>query len=669
MSSASLIKTPAEKVRVNGWVFYTSTALILLLTAILIIAPQEAGKLLGVAQAWLSRSFGWYYMVVIASYLVFVIGLAFSSYGKLKLGTKQDTPDFSYGAWAGMLFSSGIGISLLYFGASEPLDHYFNPPEGVAGSHAAARQALQLTFLHWGLHGWAIYALVGLAVAYFAYRHNQPLALRSALYPLVGERWVKGAAGHAVDGFGMFVTLLGLVTNLGIGSMQVSSGLESLFGMTHSNTNLLIVILVMSTVATIAAVSGVENGIRRLSNLNIVLFSGLLIFVLLFGPTLHLLNGFVQNIGDYLNGVVLKTFDLYVYENDAEKSDRWLGLWTLFYWAWWISWAPFVGMFIARISRGRTVRELVAGVPLIPLGFTLAWLSIFGNSALDLVMNHDAVALGKTALEQPSMAIYQLLEHYPASKIVIGVSIFVGFVLFLTPADSGAVMMANLSCKGGEVDEDAPHWLRIFWSAVITLVTIGLLFAGNFEAMQTMVVLAGLPFSVVLVFFMFGLYKAMAQDVRIEEEQAELAARGRRGFSERLSTLDLQPTQAVVQRYMDKQVTPALAEAAAQLGKLGLSVQTQWGKAKHLIGLRVEMEEGNPFVYEVSLDGYLAAPSESAQVAGGESEVQARYYRAEVYLHNGSQEYDLMGFTQEQITRDVLEQFESHRQLLGRVYS
>ncbi|MFJ5237670.1 BCCT family transporter [Pseudomonas neuropathica] len=645
--------------------FYTSTALILLLTAILIIAPQEAGRLLGIAQAWLSRSFGWYYMVVIAAYLVFVVGLAFSSYGKLKLGSKDDTPDFSYGAWAGMLFSSGIGISLLYFGASEPLDHYFNPPEGASATNLAARQAVQLTFLHWGLHGWAIYALVGLAVAYFAYRHNQPLALRSALYPLVGERWVKGAAGHAVDGFGMFVTLLGLVTNLGIGSLQVSSGLENLFGMEHSNTNLLIVIIVMSTVATIAAVSGVENGIRRLSNLNIVLFSGLLIFVLLFGPTLHLLNGFVQNIGDYLNGVVLKTFDLYVYEGDSAKSDRWLGLWTLFYWAWWISWAPFVGMFIARISRGRTVRELVAGVLLIPLGFTLAWLSIFGNSALDLVMNQGAVELGKTALEQPSMAIYQLLEHYPASKVVIGVSIFVGFVLFLTPADSGAVMMANLSCKGGNVDEDAPHWLRIFWSVVITLVTIGLLFAGNFEAMQTMVVLAGLPFSVVLVFFMFGLHKAMRQDVQIEQEQAQLAERGRRGFSERLTQLDLQPSQSVVQRFMDKQVSPALEDAAAQMRAQSLEVQTLLGKSKRCMGVRIEMEEGNPFVYEVSLDGYLATPTESAQ----SDEARQRYYRAEVYLHNGSQDYDLMGFTQDQITRDVLDQFESHRQLLGRVYS
>ena len=667
MSSASLIKTPAERVRVNSVVFFTSTLLILLLTALLIAVPETAGRVLSQAQAWLSRSFGWYYMLVIGGYLLFVIAIAFSRYGNLKLGGKDDKPDFSYGAWAGMLFSSGIGISLLYFGASEPLDHYFNPPEGAPASLQSAREGLQLTFLHWGLHGWAIYALVGLAVAYFAYRHNQPLALRSALYPLVGERWVKGAAGHTVDIFGMFVTLLGLVTNLGIGSMQVSSGLEYLFGMEHSNTNLLIVILVMSTVATIAAVSGVENGIRRLSNLNILLFSGLLLFVLLNGATLHLLNGFVQNIGDYLNGVILKTFDLYVYEGDGAKSERWLGLWTVFYWAWWISWGPFVGMFIARISRGRTVKELVAGVLLIPLGFTLAWLSIFGNTALDLVMNQGAVELGRTALEQPSMSIYQLLEHFPAAKIVVGVAVFVGFVLFLTPADSGAVMMANLSCKGGNVDEDAPHWLRILWSAIITVVTIGLLFAGNFEAMQTMVVLAGLPFSVVLVVFMFGLYKAMKQDVQVEQEQAELAARGRRGFSERLSQLDLQPTQAMVQRFMDKQVSPALKEAAEQLRAMGLAVETRVGQSRSSMGLRVTMEEGNPFVYEVSLDGYLAAPSEAP--VEGESEVRQRFYRAEVYLHNGSQEYDLMGFTPDQITRDVLDQFESHRQLLGRVYS
>lgn len=512
MSTASPIKTN-EQVRLNPIVFYGSTALILVLTAALILFPDSAGAALGRIQVWLSHSFGWYYMLAIGAYLFFVIWVAFSRFGTLKLGADHDKPDFSYGAWAGMLFSSGIGISLLYFAASEPIDHLYHPPEGIAGSAQAARQALQLTFLHWGVHGWAIYALVGLAVGYFAYRHRQPLALRSALLPLLGERWVKGGAGHAVDCFGIFVTLLGLVTNLGIGALQVSSGIEYLTGIEHSKTTLLVVLLVMSLVATLAAVSGIEKGIRRLSNLNIVLFSSLLLFVLVCGSTLELLNGFVQNLGDYLNGLVLKTFDLYVYTGGgAGKSEEWLGLWTLFYWAWWISWAPFVGMFIARISRGRTVRELVMGVLLIPLGFTLAWLSVFGNSALDLVMNHGAVDLGKAALEQPSMSIYLLLEHYPFAKIVIGLSIFVGFVLFLTPADSGSVMLANLSRQGGDLDEDAPHWLRILWSVVITLVTIGLLFAGNFTAMQTVVVLAGLPFSAVLILFMFGLYKAMKAD-------------------------------------------------------------------------------------------------------------------------------------------------------------
>ena len=664
---SSLAHPKRSPLRLNRFVFLSSSVSIGILGLLTVLYPEGSEHWLQWAQAEVSAAFGWWYMLLIVLCLGFVLWLAFSPYGRIRLGHNEESPAFGYVAWVSMLFSAGIGIALLYYGAYEPLDHFLHPPGQPGGTVAAGREAMVLTFLHWGLHGWAIYALVGLAVAYFAYRHNQPLALRSALYPLVGERWVKGAAGHTVDIFGMFVTLLGLVTNLGIGSMQVSSGLEYLFGMEHSNTNLLIVILVMSTVATIAAVSGVENGIRRLSNLNILLFSGLLLFVLLNGATLHLLNGFVQNIGDYLNGVILKTFDLYVYEGDGAKSERWLGLWTVFYWAWWISWGPFVGMFIARISRGRTVKELVAGVLLIPLGFTLAWLSIFGNTALDLVMNQGAVELGRTALEQPSMSIYQLLEHFPAAKIVVGVAVFVGFVLFLTPADSGAVMMANLSCKGGNVDEDAPHWLRILWSAIITVVTVGLLFAGNFEAMQTMVVLAGLPFSVVLVVFMFGLYKAMKQDVQVEQEQAELAARGRRGFSERLSQLDLQPTQAMVQRFMDKQVSPALKEAAEQLRAMGLAVETRVGQSRSSMGLRVTMEEGNPFVYEVSLDGYLAAPSEAP--VEGESEVRQRFYRAEVYLHNGSQEYDLMGFTPDQITRDVLDQFESHRQLLGRVYS
>ena len=662
MSTASPIKTN-EQVRLNPIVFFGSTALILVLTAALILYPDSAGALLGRIQAWLSHSFGWYYMLAIGAYLFFVAWVAFSRFGTLKLGEEHEKPDFSYGAWAGMLFSSGIGISLLYFAASEPIDHLYHPPEGVPGSPQAARQALQLTFLHWGLHGWAIYALVGLAVGYFAYRHRQPLALRSALYPILGERWVKGAAGHAVDCFGIFVTLLGLVTNLGIGALQVSSGLEYLTGMPHSKGTLLAVILAMSLVATLAAVSGVEKGIRRLSNLNIVLFSSLLLFVLVCGSTLELLNGFVQNLGDYLDGLVLKTFDLYVYTGaGAGKSEEWLGLWTLFYWAWWISWAPFVGMFIARISRGRSVRELVCGVLLIPLGFTLAWLSVFGNSALDLVMNHGATDLGKAALEQPSMSIYLLLEHYPLSKIVIGLSIFVGFVLFLTPADSGSVMLANLSRSGGELDEDAPNWLRILWSAVVTLVTIGLLFAGNFTAMQTVVVLAGLPFSAVLLLMMWGLTRAFSDESHrkraLQYRPSPLIGddRHHQGWRQRLSQAMHFPVRDQVYRFMDDTVKPAMEAVAEQLRGQGWDVATRFEAGD--MELTVNHGEQQDFLYRVILSGYLT-PSFAAQQLRNQ-----RYYRAEVHLFEGSQDYDLVGYSRKQIINDIISQYERHLQFL-----
>jgi len=510
--SASVLaasQRPPAKTRLNRPVFFSSAILIIAFTAIIIAFPQASTAWLSSAQTTLAGSFGWYYMLVVAAYLGFIVWLATSPYGKIKLGADDEQPAFSYGAWAGMLFSSGIGISLLYFGASEPLTHYLYPPQGTAATPAAASQAMTLTFLHWGLHGWAIYALIAVALGYFAYRHKQPLALRTALYPLLGER-VHGAAGHAVDCFGIVVTVLGLVSNLGIGSLQISAGLEHLFGLQNSHGTLLAVIIVMTMVATLAAISGVETGIRRLSNLNVVLFASLLVFVLSMGPTLHLLNAMIQNLGDYVSNFVGKTFDLYAYDRPSD----WLGKWTLFYWAWWISWAPFVGLFIARISRGRTIREVVTGVLLLPLGFTLVWLSVFGNSALDLLISHGAAELSQTALGQPAMTMYKLLAHYPFGTAMSGVAIFVGFVLFLTPADSGAVMLANLSVRGAEDDADAPHWLRIFWSALIMAVTVGLMFADNISAIQTTIVLASLPFSVVLVLYMVCLMKSLRMEFK-----------------------------------------------------------------------------------------------------------------------------------------------------------
>ncbi len=496
-----------SRMQLNKPVFFSSAFFILLFTVITNVSPEAATNWLSNLQGKLATTFGWYYMLVVGAYLVFVLWLAYSRYGAIKLGPDDSTPDFSYGAWAGMLFSSGIGISLLYFGASEALTHYLFPPVGAAETAAAAKQAVMLTFLHWGIHGWAIYALMAVALGYCAYRFNRPLALRTGLYPLIGRR-VEGWAGHAVDCFGIVVTVCGLISNLGIGTLQISAGLERILGLEYSYASMIIVMLVMSIVATLAAISGIEVGIRRLSNLNIALFAFLLIFVLFTGPTLQFLNAFVQNVGDYAANLFSKTLDVYAYQTDRE----WLSRWTLFYWAWWIAWAPFVGLFIARISRGRTIREVVIGVLFLPLAFTMAWLSIFGNSVLDMVVNNNARELISTALEQPAMTIYHLLSYYPASAFIMVLTTFVGFVLFLTPADSGAVMLANLSVTS-TIEKDAPNWLRVFWSAVIMAMTAGLMYAHNISALQTIIVLASLPFSFILLLYMAGLLKSLRREM------------------------------------------------------------------------------------------------------------------------------------------------------------
>ncbi|WP_075181077.1 BCCT family transporter [Pantoea sp. 1.19] len=493
-------------VRVNLPVFLSSASVILLLGVLIIAWPEASQHWLNHAQRWIADVFGWYYMLLMVVCMVFVFWLALSRFGQLRLGEEGDAPEFGYASWVAMLFSAGIGIALVYYGAYEPLDHFLRPPEGQGGTVEAARQAMAITFLHWGLHGWALYALIAAALAWFAWRRGQPLALRSALYPLLGER-IHGWPGHLVDSFGILVTVISMVTNLGIGALLVNSGLDYLFGIPQSTAVLMVLIVVMMVVATLAAVTGVEKGIALLSNVNVGFLCLLLLFVFIAGPTLNLVNGLLQNLGDYLTSLVGRSFDVYLYG----KAQQWQGAWTLFYWAWWVAWAPFVGLFIARISRGRTLRELIFGVLLIPLGFTLAWLSIFGNTAISLVLEQGQALLGQVALSDPPMAVFSLLEHLPWTTLTAAFTIAISFVLFLTPVDSGTLMIANLSSQGGTASDDAPAWLRIFWAAVTTLVCAGLLYAGSFSAMQTAVVICGLPFSLVILLYMASLYKDLQQ--------------------------------------------------------------------------------------------------------------------------------------------------------------
>ncbi|HHK2838563.1 TPA: choline BCCT transporter BetT [Pseudomonas aeruginosa] len=648
----------------NPPVFYGAAILILLFAAVVIGFPQRAGEWLLAAQTWASQTVGWYYLLAMTLYLIFVVVTALSGYGKIKLGADHDEPEFSYLSWAGMLFAAGISITLFFFCVSEPLTHFLQPPQGEAGTQEAARQAMELLFLHWGLHGWGVFALVAMALAYFAYRHNLPLALRSALYPLIGKR-INGPIGYTVDCFGIIATVFGLGADMGFGVLQLNSGLDYLYAIPHTHPVQMALIVLMMGAAISVAVSGVDKGIRILSDINMLLACSLLLFVLFAGPTQHLLNTLVQNVGDYLGHLPGKSFDLYAYGGPSD----WLGSWTVFYWAWWIAWAPFVGLFIARISRGRTIREFVFGVLFIPLGFTLAWMSIFGNSALEQALG-GASELGRVAIEQPSMALYQMLQNYPWSRAVITVTVLVSFVFFVTSADSGTVVLSTLSAHGGSADDDGPKWLRVFWGSVTALVTGGLLFADSIDALKSAVVLTSLPFSLILLLMMWGLHKAFYMESQRQRARSHslaplMSGNGKRsgGWKRRLSQAVHFPSRDEVYRFMNDVVRPAISEVSEVFREKGLAVDAQLDPGNASLSLEIGHGEQHRFLYQVLMRGYFT-PSFARAGMGGLHLKNRRYFRAEVHLAEGSQDYDLMGYTKEQIINDMLDQYERHLQFL-----
>ncbi|HEH9217434.1 TPA: choline BCCT transporter BetT [Pseudomonas aeruginosa] len=648
----------------NPPVFYGAAILILLFAAVVIGFPQRAGEWLLAAQTWASQTVGWYYLLAMTLYLIFVVVTALSGYGKIKLGADHDEPEFSYLSWAGMLFAAGISITLFFFCVSEPLTHFLQPPQGEAGTQEAARQAMELLFLHWGLHGRGVFALVAMALAYFAYRHNLPLALRSALYPLIGKR-INGPIGYTVDCFGIIATVFGLGADMGFGVLQLNSGLDYLYAIPHTHPVQMALIVLMMGAAISVAVSGVDKGIRILSDINMLLACSLLLFVLFAGPTQHLLNTLVQNVGDYLGHLPGKSFDLYAYGGPSD----WLGSWTVFYWAWWIAWAPFVGLFIARISRGRTIREFVFGVLFIPLGFTLAWMSIFGNSALEQALG-GASELGRVAIEQPSMALYQMLQNYPWSRAVITVTVLVSFVFFVTSADSGTVVLSTLSAHGGSADDDGPKWLRVFWGSVTALVTGGLLFAGSIDALKSAVVLTSLPFSLILLLMMWGLHKAFYMESQRQRARSHslaplMSGNGKRsgGWKRRLSQAVHFPSRDEVYRFMNDVVRPAISEVSEVFREKGLAVDAQLDPGNASLSLEIGHGEQHRFLYQVLMRGYFT-PSFARAGMGGLHLKNRRYFRAEVHLAEGSQDYDLMGYTKEQIINDMLDQYERHLQFL-----
>ena len=485
---------------INRPVFFSSSAIIVLLLATTLISPQFADQLFSNVQQSITTNGGWFYVLTVAIILGFVLYLSMSRFGSIKLGPDHSEPEYKLSAWISMLFAAGMGIGLMFFGVAEPIMHYVSPPTAEKESLEAIKEAMKITFFHWGFHAWAIYAIVALILGYFCYRQGLPLTLRSALHPIIGDR-IYGWPGHLVDIFAVVGTVFGVATSLGLGATQVNAGLNYLFSVDVSQTNQLIIMLVITALASISVATGLDKGIKLLSEINMILAILLLLLIFVLGPTVFLLQAYVQNIGGYLSDIVSNTFNLFAYE---KKS--WIGGWTIFYWGWWLAWAPFVGLFIARISKGRTIREFVIGVMIIPTAFTLLWMTIFGNSAIYLVVEQGVTRLSEMINSNSAVGLFVFLENFPWSTMLTGLSIIMIVIFFVTSCDSGA-MVIDMLCSDGR--SDTPVWQRLFWAVAVGMVGGVLTIVGGLEALQTMTIVSALPFSIVLLIACFGLMRAL----------------------------------------------------------------------------------------------------------------------------------------------------------------
>ncbi len=496
--------------RVSKPVFLTSAILILVFIIFGALFNEQAEVVFNEAKAFVSLRFGWFFIVVVNLALLMSVYLIFSRYGDIRLGHQTERPEYNLVSWIGMLFSAGIGIGLLYWGTAEPLYHYMAPPLGTPETVEAAKLAMNISFLHYGFHVWAIYGIVALALAYFHYRVGLPLAIRSTLYPLLGKK-IYGPMGHTVDTLAVFGTMFGVVTTLGLGVLQINSGLDTLFGIPNNITTQIILIAVITMFAGMSLFLGLDKGIKRLSDINIFLTIVLLSFVIILGPTQFIFNSFVENIGNYLHQVI----PLGLWTESYEGEENWQSYWTIFYWAWWISWSPFVGVFVARISRGRTIREFILGVLLIPVTILFIWFTAFGGSAVNMELmaaadpNLVSPGLVEAVKADTGSAIFALMEFYPLTEAVSFLIIVMIVLWFVTSSDSASFVIDMLTSGG---DTDPPKIQRLFWAGTEGVIAAVLLAAGGLGALQAASIVSGFPFAVVILIMMYSLMRGLSRD-------------------------------------------------------------------------------------------------------------------------------------------------------------
>jgi len=640
-------------------VFIPAVIVILLLVVGTISNPKLMGEVFSSTLEYITDDFGWFYMLAVALFLIFIVSIAISPWGHIKLGPDHSEPEYSFSSWFAMLFSAGYGIALLFFGVAEPILHYAAPPSGEALTIEAAKQAMQIAYFHWGFHIWAIYGLVGLTLAYFAFRHGLPLSMRSTLYPLIGDK-IHGPAGHTVDTFAILGTLFGIATTLGLSVSQINAGLNYLWPSIEVSTTVQVTIIALITaLALFSVLAGMDKGVKRLSIINILLAVALMLFVFIVGPTIFILNTFLENTGSYLSNIVERTFSLQAY-----TSNDWIGNWTLFIFGWTIAWAPFVGLFIAKISKGRTIRQFVVGVMLVPTIFTFLWFSIFGDTALHMVMVQGYDSLITEVQNDKAIALFKLFERLPFTEVISFITVFLIITFFVTSSDSGSLVIDSLA-SGGAIH--TPAWQRSFWVILEGVVASVLLIAGGLGALQTASIVSALPFAIIMIIAGVGMWRALIiEDHREDSLQHTVnmnfqhpSVDNDEFWKGRLKELINFPKKDVVEHFIKNDVYNSMKKIKKELKDSNWNCEIEYDEEYVRAIISIYKDEHVNFNYEVRLREY-DMPDFAYLTLDKMEEEQTHYYNAEAFLKRGGLHYDLYGYEEHTIINDILTQFEKY---------
>lgn len=624
-----------------------------------IVFPTSTAGWLDRVKEFIFVNLNWVYVWAVTIFVLFLIYLVFSKFGNIRLGPNDSRPEYSFFSWISMLFAAGMGIGLMYFSVAEPMQHYSN--EIFADNHYInrAKNAQLYTFFHWGIHAWAIYGVVGLALAYFAYRYRLPLSLRSCFYPLLKDK-INGRWGNAIDVFALCSTFFGITTTLGFGVVQVNAGLQILNVVPETSFVYQVMIVgVLISLAILSATTGVDKGVRILSNVNVVGVIAFLLFVLFLGPTVYLIGSFTEGLGNYVNSFFDLTFSTHVYE---ERTLPWFYTWTILYWAWWISWSPYVGLFIARISRGRTIREFVAAVLILPTLFNFVWMSVFGNSAMWFDVNVADGALS-ALVNNPDALMFRFLEYLPLANVASFLVIAIIIIFFVTSADSGIFVMNSIATKNAV---KSPKWQISFWGALLAILALMLLNAGGLQALQTMTLITALPFSLIMLLFCISLIKAMTIDRSYYERDFSVSTVPWSGeyWKDRLRQIVSFKTRTSVDEFIKTTVSSALSELRDEFAKNGIEAKINSFANPTRMEIEIHHDVVNNFIYGVRnqvkvISAYVIEEENLPDVD------DKRTYYPRSYFGDAREGYDVQYFTRNELISDVLKHYERFLEIVS----